>query len=206
MMNGAMTSAEYALGLSQLYLIHEAVEQAASQSASVAAFFAPSMIRTKTIERDLEAFGYTKSSFQPLSETIAIVNQIHEWSANSPHAILGCIYVLEGSRMGSLVIAKPLGRTLGILPGNVSGLEYHLEGAAETPARLRHFKEKVDQAGLDSQSENDVVNGAVQFMEMLNLLYAALPVRRISEAEKIVSPPAPSTGHPVAIHRNLRTA
>ena len=42
--------------------------------------------------------------------------------------------------------------------------------------RLRSFKEKVDQAGLGAKAETELVQGAVRFMDLLNTLYAALPM------------------------------
>jgi hypothetical protein len=39
---------------------------------------------------------------------------------------------------------------------------------------MRTFKEKIDQAGLDSERVGNVTEGAVRFMELLNDLYAAL--------------------------------
>ncbi|XZE19251.1 biliverdin-producing heme oxygenase [Pirellulaceae bacterium SH449] len=176
MMDGRITKEDYSRGLSQLWHIHKALESSVQTCSQAAEFFTDEMIRTDTIARDLKAFGFQVDSFDVLPETALITEKINAWGATVPHALLGCIYILEGSRMGSLVIAKPLGRTLGLTAGEVSGLEYHLEGAAQTPARLREFKARVDSAGLDDQAEADLIEGAVQFMDMLNTLYEALPV------------------------------
>jgi len=174
MMDGSISRSEYANGLVQLWHIHDELESLVQQAVEVSNYFTSEMVRTNTITRDLRAFGCKVVTFQPMSETLAIVNQLRDWAKQKPFALLGCIYVLEGSRMGSLVIAKPLSKTLGIAPGETAGIEYHTEGAAQTPSRVRAFKEKVDGANLDEATVGDLTEGAVTFMELLNKLYAAL--------------------------------
>lgn len=174
MMNGSITRSEYSRGLVQLWHIHDEIEQLIHRTNSISDYFTPEMVRTNSISRDLNAFGFGTNSFPPMRETLAIISQIRDWAIEKPFALLGCIYILEGSRMGSLVIAKPLSRTLGLAQGQIAGIEYHLEGAAQTPARLRAFKEKVDQSSLSVQEANDLTEGAVRFMELLNDLYAGL--------------------------------
>jgi len=178
MLDGSMNSKDYSRGLGQLWHVHGALEQSVQVAGGIAAFFTPEMIRTATIQRDLSFFGFDITSFGVVAETNSIVVQIQEWATAKPFALLGCIYILEGSRMGSLVIAKPLGKSLGLEPGSTAGLEYHTEGAAGTPMRLRSFKESVDHAGLGADAESDLVQGAVKFMDMLNNLYTILPVNK----------------------------
>lgn len=176
MLDGRMNPTDYSRGLCQLWQIHQALESSVLKRLEIATFFTPEMVRTHTIERDLKAFGFDKKHFPWMPETESIVKQIQEWELSAPFALLGCIYILEGSRMGSLVIAKPLGKSLGIPSGVNDGLEYHTEGASATPMRLRGFKEKIDNAGFDARIDAELIAGAVQFMDMLNQLYGALPV------------------------------
>lgn len=182
MMDGSISRSEYANGLVQLWYIHGELERLVQADGDVAEYFTSEMIRTHTISRDLKAFGFDIHSFQVMNETLEITNQFRDWSTQKPFALLGCIYILEGSRMGSLVIAKPLGKTLGLMSGDTAGIEYHTEGAAQTPSRMRTFKEKIDQAGLDSERVGNVTEGAVRFMELLNDLYAALLIESTVQA------------------------
>jgi heme oxygenase (biliverdin-producing, ferredoxin) len=184
MMDGSISRSEYANGLVQLWHIHDELESLVYQADEVTSYFTPEMVRTNTITRDLKAFGYKVFTFQPMSETLAIVNQLRCWGKEKPFALLGCVYVLEGSRMGSLVIAKPLSKTLGIAPGEAAGIEYHTEGAAQTPSRVRAFKEKIDGANLDEATVSDLTEGAVTFMELLNNLYAALRTDETKQIEQ----------------------
>lgn len=179
MLDGSMTVTNYSRGLVQLWHIHSTLESCATKRPEVSGFFTKEMVRSETIQRDLQAFGFRTDNFEQMIETIAIVEQLKEWALEKPYAILGCIYILEGSRMGSLMIAKPLRKSLGLTSGDVTGVEYHTEGAAGTPMRLRSFKEKVDQAGLGDAAETELIQGAVRFMDMLNMLYAALPMNNV---------------------------
>ena len=194
MMDGGMNPVDYSRGLVQLWHTHFALERSVPKRSEVASFFTAEMIRTATIQRDLQAFGFDKNHFAPLEETNIIVEQIQAWERSTPYALLGCIYILEGSRMGSLVIAKPLGRSLGLPPGSTVGLEYHTEGAVATPMRLRSFKEKVDNAGFDAKIEAELTEGAVKFMELLNDLYNALPVHPNSSQHAAINE---ATIHPL---------
>ena len=190
MMDGGMNPLDYSRGLVQLWHIHFALERSVPKRPEIASYFTPEMVRTATIQRDLRAFGFDKNHFAPLEETNIIVDQLQAWERNAPYALLGCIYILEGSRMGSLVIAKPLGRSLGLASGTTDGLEYHTEGALATPLRLRSFKEKVDSSGFDAKTESELIEGAVKFMELLNNLYDALPVNTNSTPKATLSEPA----------------
>ncbi|MCU0711749.1 MAG: biliverdin-producing heme oxygenase [Pirellula sp.] len=174
MMDGSITRTDYSRGLVQLWHIHDEIERLIQRIEVVRDYFTPEMIRTPSISRDLNAFGFSANSFPPMKETLEVICHIRNWAIEKPYALLGCIYILEGSRMGSLVIAKPLGKTLGLTPGEIAGIEYHLEGASQTPARMRAFKEKIDQSSLTPNETANLTEGAVRFMELLNDLYAVL--------------------------------
>lgn len=174
MMDGSISRSNYANGLAQLWYIHGELERLAQEDKNVSTYFTLEMIRTSTITRDLEALGFGIDLFHKMPETVCITNQLRSWAIQQPFALLGCIYILEGSRMGSLVIAKPLSKTLGLTTGDNKGIEYHTEGATQTPMRMRAFKDKIDHAGLDTGRVNELTEGAVRFMELLNSLYSAL--------------------------------
>jgi len=176
MMDGSMGKEDYARGLSQLRQIHFSLECAIRDSTIASPFFRGEMVRTATIDRDLHSLGLSRYSFTLLPQTTTIIDQITRWGITEQAALLGCLYVLEGSRMGSLVIAKPLAKTLGLAAGSVAGIEYHTEGGAQTPMRVRQLKEQLDQAQFDDATKDALKNGAVVFMRLLNALYAVLPV------------------------------
>lgn len=175
MMSGGLTRKEYANGLAQLWHIHNGIETVAPVCQALQSFFNSEMIRTAAIDRDLRYFGFEVASFSVLDRTSHLMDLLTSYALDNPLSILGALYVMEGSRMGSLVIAKPLARTLGLVDGK-NGIEYHVEGAASTPMRVRTLKEKIENAGFDEIASNSVIRGAVEFMSLLNRLYQDLPV------------------------------
>ena len=179
---------DYARGISQLWYVHNTLETGIRSNPELEAFFTPDMVRTPTILRDLAAFGASLDSFDPLLETQTVVATLQSWSRDLPYALLGCVYILEGSRMGSLIIAKFLSKALGNEPGSFKAIEYHTEGASATPMRVRNLKEQIEKAELSQERADAVKLGAVEFMNLLNELYNALPitVRQVSNLSKAV--------------------
>lgn len=179
---------DYARGISQLWYVHNALELGIGKNDVLESFFTPEMVRTPTIVRDLSALGYRLDSMDALLETQTIVATLQSWSKDLPFALLGCTYILEGSRMGSLVIAKFLCKALGNEPGSSRSIEYHTEGASATPMRVRNLKEQIERAELSQERADAVKLGAVEFMNLLNDLYNALPVteRQITSLAKAV--------------------
>jgi len=179
---------DYARGISQLWYVHNALELGIGKNTDLKSFFTPEMVRTPTIVRDLTALGYRLDSMDALLETQTIVATLQSWSKDLPFALLGCIYILEGSRMGSLVIAKFLSKALGNEPGSSNGIEYHTEGASATPMRVRNLKEQIERAELSQERADAVKLGAVEFMNLLNDLYGVLLIteRRTPSLSKAV--------------------
>jgi len=179
---------DYARGIAQLWYVHNALELGIGKNTDLESFFTSEMVRTPTIVRDLSALGYRLDSMDALRETQTIVATLQSWSKDLPFALLGCIYILEGSRMGSLVIAKFLSKALGNAPGTFRGIEYHTEGAFATPMRVRNLKEQIERAELSQERADAVKLGAVEFMNLLNNLYNALPVteRQVASLSKAV--------------------
>lgn len=167
---------DYSRALVQLWHIHNAVESAFQSNSSIQKFFSPEMMRTATLIRDLNFFGMNESAFKQLPATASIVERTSQWAAKQPLCILGALYVLEGSRMGSLFIAKTLSKALGLDPEANGGIEYHTEGAAHTPIRFRSLKQSFDGSITEHSEQRDVVDGAYQFMSLFFDLYSTLPV------------------------------
>lgn len=176
LINGGLSRDVYALNLAQMLRIHHALEDRCEADSAFDAYFSAGMRRQEVIRRDLKQLGFDPHSIDLLDETQVIVRDISERHAVCPLSLLGGIYVLEGSRMGSMVLAKPLAKCLQIsgMPG--SGIDYHVAGARETPARLKLWKQKVDQANFDSHVAGQIEAFAVSFMKGLLDLYAAMPI------------------------------
>jgi heme oxygenase len=176
MAQGSIGREDYLLGLVQLYHVHAALEVAVAQGTELKPFFTSAMARTPAIKRDLAHFGRRVEDYAVLPQTQAIATEILRLAKTAPHNLLAHIYVLEGSRMGSLVLTKPIAQALQVQPEENCGIDYHVEGARETPLRLRGWKEAVGGVAWGAEQEAAIKSTAARFMHALCQLYAALPV------------------------------
>lgn len=180
LMDGRITRAAYSQYLTQMWHIHYQLEHHLPNCATVAKYFAHDMIRTPAIERDLFMLGSAVELQARMPQTLRIEERLQAWSRSAPFALLGCCYILEGSRMGSLVIGRALIKHLHLQLGtdgaDTAGVEYHLQNAAETPRRVKQLKNAIDEGGLSADQEQELTVGACTFMNMLNDLYEQLPV------------------------------
>lgn len=185
LITGRIPTHDYLFSLAQLHHIHAALEEECAKSEELAPFFTSAMIRTKAIESDLASFSTTLEDFDVIEQTEEAIALIRQTAETNPLALIGCIYILEGSRMGSLMLAKPIAAALGRDPQLGNGIDYHVEGSRETPMRFRGWKATVAEAGFDSVLEDQIESAAKSFMKRLLHLYANLPVE--NEPEKNVA-------------------
>lgn len=181
LMDGRITRSAYCQYLTQMWHIHSQLEHTLPGCATVGHYFEPSMIRTPALERDLVALDSAVASQETMKCTQKIEQQLQGWSRSAPFALLGCCYILEGSRMGSLMIGRALIKALRLeaspVDGCPAGVEYHLLDAAQTPRRVKNLKAAIDAASLTDAQEQELTLGTCAFMSMLNELYHQLPVQ-----------------------------
>ena len=180
LLDGRITRPAYGVYLNQLWHIHHALEKSMAECPLVASFLSPAMMRTATLVKDAAVMGQAIDASSRLPRTRDIESTIFKWFVESPFALLGCLYILEGSRMGSLMIAKPLAKSLHLsettIDQTIAGIEYHMEGAADTPRRVRQLKADIDALNLSSADELQLSDGACVFMSLLKQLYDVLPI------------------------------
>ena len=180
LMDGRITRPAYCQYLAQLWHIHYRLEHFLPNCAEVSQYFDAEMIRTPAIERDLFTLGSAVELQGRMPVTLMIEEQMQAWSASAPLALLGSCYILEGSRMGSLMIGRALIATLHLRASaeaaETPGVEYHLHNASQTPRRVKQLKRAIDAAALSTAKEQELTLGACTFMSMLNDLYQQLPI------------------------------
>ncbi len=183
LLDGRISRPAYCHYLAQMWHIHYQLEHTLPNLPNVGGFFELSMVRTPAIERDLFALGSAVELQQRLTCTQTIEQQLVAWARSAPFGLLGCCYILEGSRMGSLMIGRALIQSLRLQPpvdasaeACIPGVEYHLQDAAHTPRRVKQLKSAIDAAALSDAQEQELTLGACAFMSMLNELYSQLPV------------------------------
>lgn len=174
MIGGTIDRDSYCRGLDQLGVLHSAVEDALAARPEVAPLYRPAdMSRTDAVACDLIALGGDPTG--PTPETESLCAAVREWAATSPWKLVGSLYVLEGSRMGSMALVRPLSKALGIEVRPGTGLDYHLAGIATRPQDWQRFRGTLAGLPLTDSEQADVCAGATATMDGLFALYAALP-------------------------------
>ena len=179
MVAGTIGRPAYAAGLWQLAHLHAALEDALADarpaSPAVQAVYDPdAMARAGVAEQDLLALGQPEPD--PVAAPVAeLAGRFADWATTRPAALVGALYVLEGSRMGSMVLARSLPRALGVpsLPGG--GLDYHLDELASRPTDWRQFRATVAGLALCDADQDAAVAAATATMDALVEVYAAVP-------------------------------
>lgn len=177
MTEGTLGRDGYCDGLRQLLALHEALESALAVAPCVETVYHPArMARAALAARDLAALGHPADAADPIAPAIiAVAARFADWTAR-PAALIGALYVLEGSKMGSMILAKSLSRCLQVGRGE-PGLDYHMEGVAGRGAEWKAFRQAVADLPLTQAEQDDAVEGATATMDALVATYAAVPVR-----------------------------
>jgi len=176
MVSGRIDRKAYCIGLSQLGFLHQSLESLLSTNSDFSRVYSPSdMNRADIVDLDLANLGYEETPL-PHEATTRISDQLEEWAERSPWSLIGTLYVLEGSRMGSMYLARSLSKGFGLELRPGVGLDYHVDGMATRPMVWKRFKESLSSLDLSHEQEQDVLRGAVETMSMLCELYASLPM------------------------------
>lgn len=172
MVTGTIGRADYTAGLAQLHHLHRELEAAAEFAALPAALVPPP--RTPAIDRDLLALG-GDADVEAHPAIADLTERMRHWASTTPTALLGAIYVMEGSRMGSMVLARSLTKALNVEPRPGQGLDYHIDGIATRPTDWKAFREQLGAIPFTTGEQEAIVTAAVQVMDVLTTLYASVP-------------------------------
>ena len=171
MMNATITLESYTFYLRQMLAIHEPLDHFLDLS-TLRDWVPSTAKRSAAIRQDIALLNPLALNDVVLPATREIVQDIQQSYEANPLSLLGHFYILEGSRMGSRVIAKPLQSLLRI-PSEA--LHYHLDNFDKQPRALREFRNRLNQE-IDSPEQKAVIqSAAVTFMNQLLKLYGELP-------------------------------
>jgi heme oxygenase len=98
--------------------------------------------RTPQLDRDLAHFGAKAGTPDPVPATDALVRQISRWAESSAPALLGMLYVLEGSTNGSRYIARSLRKAYAL--SGEAGLAFMDPYGDLQPERWLAFKNQLE--------------------------------------------------------------
>jgi heme oxygenase len=152
--------------LGQLYHLHAALEEAVQRCSDCHRGFGivikQQHARQPQLCDDLTELGTQPQTIMLLEATSAAVARIEEIAQCQPVALLGSVYVLEGSNNGSKFLARALAGRLGLAPGR-PGLSYFDPYGDQQRDVWMQFKTDMDAVGFDA-TEQDAIIGAAHAM------------------------------------------
>jgi heme oxygenase len=161
MATGTIPPGSYVMYLGQLRHLHAALEASldtvTASHPGLAGLFTDDRRRVPDLDRDLAAFGVSMENVPVLPPTAEFINRVEERAKSEPVALLGPLYVLEGSTNGGRFLARVLERSLQI--EGRAGLSYMDPYGDRQPEMWAEFKRLADQVEL-TPAQRDVVTEA----------------------------------------------
>ncbi len=180
MAQGSITAGSYVMYLGQLRHLHEALETsldaALDSRPELSALFTDERRRVPDLDADLEAFDVSPNTVPVLPATETFIARVARLAESDPIALLGPLYVLEGSTNGGRFLARVLARSLQI--GSGAGLSYLNPYGERQPEMWATFKTLADELRLSPDEAASVTEEARQtFRAVSEISDAILPPR-----------------------------
>jgi heme oxygenase len=159
--SGTLDKGRYVVYLEQLYLMHKHLAELLGQKAAASPAI-DNVVKDyhhdhSSVLGDLKHFGKDGAEAKPLKATTAICARMDELAKSNPEALLGHLYVLEGSTNGAKFMAKSI--IAGMHLPEDRGASYFDRYGDKQRERWTAFKERMN-ANNFSQSQIDAIVSA----------------------------------------------
>ncbi len=161
MLSGELSREEYVEWLGQMLQVHRALEAHLRRLWSSDPAFAAlreEQFQEPYLLADLAALDGASGGHAPLPATAALIADIERAAVETPLALLGHHYVLEGSNNGNRYIVRRLAPALGIAHGE--GDRYLDPYGEAQPALWARFKQDMEAVGFTSAQADLLVAAA----------------------------------------------
>jgi heme oxygenase len=173
MAEGTIEREVYGRLLSQMRFAHRALEAVLPGQPALEAVYHPSMARATDLLTDLAALGLLGAAQRVLPQTRAFAEEVAGPWSRCPASLVGCLYVLEGSRMGSMVLAPRLAKAFGVPMLLGHGLDYHIRDLERRPSLWRQFKMALEALPFAESQADTILQAAERTMSYLFAIYEA---------------------------------
>ena len=152
------TFSEY---LGQLYHVHSSLESALENSrdknAAIATLATADRMRVPDLDRDLAFHGVELDQIAAGDAARQFAAKVEEIKALDPVALLGALYVLEGSTNGGRFLARALRESWNL---DGEGLAYFDPYGNEQPQKWAAFRCDMDEASFEADQEEAIIEMA----------------------------------------------
>ncbi len=147
--------------LGQLFKVHQSLESALETSrdkhAAIGALASAERMRIPDLDRDLAFYGANPDQFPAGDAAKKFSQRINETRDADPVALLGALYVLEGSTNGGRFLARALRKSWGL---DGDGLAYFDPYGDEQPQMWAAFRSDMDEASFNADQEEAIIEMA----------------------------------------------
>jgi heme oxygenase len=154
--------------LGQLYHVHgaleDALENAGVRHPIIAAMATADRMRIPDLDRDLAHYGIDPAVIEPGSAAGRFTELVERASTTNPVALLGALYVLEGSTNGGRFLANVLRTSWGV---DGEGLSYLDPYGDRQPEQWASFRREMDAASFEGGQQDAVVEMAKRTFEAI---------------------------------------
>lgn len=172
--NGSLPRSSY-IGQLKAYLpIHAALERAFETPGhpALAAVWSTDMRKTHLIEADLRALDLDGAHIPSAADASAqMVAWVEHLADTDPIALLGVLYVLEGSTLGGALLRRHLSVAYGLTD---DGLRYYSPYGVGPKPHWVAFSERMNSAVTDATDGDRIVAAADETFERIGRILSAL--------------------------------
>lgn len=158
---GEVDRAAFSAYLGQLYHVHNSLETALDGSRDVhpaiGALASKDRMRIPDLDRDLAFYGADRDQLPAGDAAQKFSQRVDETRNADPVALLGALYVLEGSTNGGRFLARALRKTWGL---DGDGLAYFDPYGDGQPQKWASFRREMEEAAFEAEQEEAIIEMA----------------------------------------------
>lgn len=156
--------------------VHQTLEGSlsASEDDAVQSVWMEEMARTSCLEADLLHHGEPSVTTEADAATTRTTSWLESLAQTEPRALLGCLYVLEGSKMGGAILRKHLQAAYDCDPTH---LTYFWSSGVSPMPDFKAFKERMESALPDKLDQDRVVAAASAMFDHLTDVLTGLEAK-----------------------------
>jgi len=162
LLNGELPRETFVQFLEQMLIVHGALERelraAASNVPAVGAVVQERYFQVPRLREDLAFHGGATSPSEPTPAVRRLVERIETAGRENPAALLGFLYVLEGSNNGGRIIAKKIAGAYG--PESGEGLSFFDPHGRAQREYWKEFKQDLDAQPLSEADRAAILDAA----------------------------------------------
>lgn len=192
MQEGKLPQSRFAAQMACWLTVHSQLEDAiaASETPACNVVWQSAMARTSHLRHDLACHGDVDMTASAATATMGVVTWIATLADQDPEALLGPLYVLEGSKLGGTILRKCLDEAYQCGP---EALSYFWASGTSPMPDFKAFKERMESALPTKEQQDRVVAAASEMFDRLTDVLSGLIEGLDTETGRFLDEPAASS-------------